>query len=116
MVEPPHGRVGEGQAQDAELDESEAPDADAAPERRTRVVDAALHGQRLDKALVALAPEFSRNHLQSLIAAGHVRVDGAVRTTAARRLAAGQRLEVERVRTAESLAFRPEAMALTVVY
>ena len=116
MVEPPHGRVGEGQAQDAELDESEAPDADAAPERRTRVVDAALHGQRLDKALVALAPEFSRNHLQSLIAAGHVSVDGAVRTTAARRVAAGQRLEVELVPTAESQAFRPEAMALPVVY
>ena len=40
MVEPPHGRVGEGLAQDTEPDESEAPDADAAPERRTRVVDA----------------------------------------------------------------------------
>ena len=39
-----------------------------------------------------------------------------MRTIAARRVAAGQRLEVELVPTAESQAFRPEAMALPVVY
>ncbi len=36
-------------------------------ELREAPVDAASHGQRLDKVLVALAPEFSRNHLQSLV-------------------------------------------------
>ena len=43
--------------------------------------------QRLDKALVALAPEFSRNHLQSLIERGHVRVDGMPARSASRKRA-----------------------------
>jgi 23S rRNA pseudouridine1911/1915/1917 synthase len=85
-------------------------------ERRAVVVDAALHGQRLDKALVAIAGEFSRSHLQGLIEQGHVAVDGAPATLAARRLRAGQRVEVALVPTAESRAFRPEAMALAAVY
>src|SRR4051812_14759156 len=36
---------------------------EAAVERRDCSVDAALHGERLDKAIVAFVPEFSRNHL-----------------------------------------------------
>ena len=117
MVEPPAGPAGRGPADEAngEVDEAEVPSADA-PERRSMVVDAALHGQRLDKAVVALAPEFSRNHLQSLIAAGHVTVDGAARCTAARRVGAGQHIEVVLMPTAESQAFRPEPMALPIVF
>src|SRR4051812_20889382 len=79
---------------------------DEAPERRSGWVDAALHGQRLDKAVVALAPEFSRTHLQSLIAQGQVRLDGDVTTLAARKLRAGQAIEVVLLPTAESRAFR----------
>ncbi len=85
-------------------------------ERRASAVSAALHGERLDKAVVALAPEFSRNHLQGLIEAGHVMLDDAPATVASRKVRAGQRLEVELVPTAESRAFRPEAMALAIVY
>jgi 23S rRNA pseudouridine1911/1915/1917 synthase len=85
-------------------------------ERRQVVVDATGHGERLDKALVALAGEFSRSHLQQLIEQGHVSVDGAVATLASRRLRAGQRLEVALVPTAESRAFRAEDMALAVVH
>ena len=85
-------------------------------ERRAATVTPAQHGLRLDKALVALAPEFSRSHLQSLIARGHVRLDGAPQDTAARKLRAGQRLTVELVPTAESLAFRPEALPLAIVH
>ncbi len=77
---------------------------------------AALHGERLDKALVALAPEFSRSHLQQLIERGHVRVDGGAAATASRRLRAGQRVEVDLVPTDESRAFRPQAMALAILY
>jgi 23S rRNA pseudouridine1911/1915/1917 synthase len=87
-----------------------------AHETRAAVVDAALHGQRLDKALVALAPEFSRSHLQGLIDAGHVRLDGLVADTASRKLRAGQRVEVELVPTAESRAFRPEPVPLEIVH
>ncbi len=91
-------------------------EGDAAPEIRSCTVDAGLHQARLDKALVALVPEFSRSHLQHLIDGGHARVDGVVATTASRRVRAGQRVDVELVPTAESRAFRPQAMDLEVLY
>ena len=91
-------------------------DASEPFERREATVAAALHGARLDKAVVAMAPEFSRNHLQSLIEGGHVRLEGRVASSSSRRVLAGQSLAVTLVPTAESRAFRPEAMALTVVF
>ena len=107
----------EGSDDDAGLDEGAFDTADAAAaEVRERSVDAALHGLRLDKALVAMAPEFSRNHLQGLIERGHVRVDGDVATAASRAVRAGQRLAVELVPTAQARAFRPQPMALVVVH
>jgi 23S rRNA pseudouridine1911/1915/1917 synthase len=96
----------------AELDEGSA----EAIERRAVVVDEALHGARLDKALVALAGEFSRSHLQNLIEQGQVQLDGEVARVASRRLRAGQRVEVALVPTAQSQAFRPEPMALAPVF
>jgi 23S rRNA pseudouridine1911/1915/1917 synthase len=89
---------------------------DSEPERRRSLVPESLHGQRLDKALVSMAGEFSRSHLQSLIERGHVWLDGVPATTASRKVRAGQPLEVELMPTAESQAFRPEAMALEVVH
>jgi 23S rRNA pseudouridine1911/1915/1917 synthase len=86
------------------------------PELREARIDAALHGARLDKAVVALAPEFSRTHLQSLIASGHVQLDERVVTGASRKVAVGQRLSVELMPTAESRAFKPEPIALSVVF
>ncbi len=97
----------------AEVDEGEADDR---AETREAVAPAALHGQRLDKALVAMAPEFSRSHLQGLIDRGLVTIDGEPATTASRKVKAGQRLRVELAPTEESLAFRPQAMALDVLY
>ena len=85
-------------------------------ETRHQLTGAAELGLRLDKALVALAPEFSRSHLQGLIERGHVRLDGQVQTTASRKLRPGQRLELQLVPTAESLAFRPEPMVLDIVH
>ena len=98
--------------------EGTAADDDSAVDVETRTADvvSALHGQRLDKVLVAVAPEFSRNHLQGLIERGHVRVDGASAGTASRRVKAGQRIEVDLMPTDESLAFRPQAMSLVVLY
>jgi 23S rRNA pseudouridine1911/1915/1917 synthase len=86
------------------------------PERRQAAVSRELHAQRLDKAVVALAPEFSRNHLQALIERGHVRVEGAVITLPSRKVRSGQIIEIELVPTAQSRAFRPEAMPLNVIY
>jgi 23S rRNA pseudouridine1911/1915/1917 synthase len=86
------------------------------PERRETVVSAALHGTRLDKALVAMAGEFSRNHLQTLIEQGHVRIDDAVASSASRKVLAGQRLGVDLVPTPESRAFRAEPLPLDIVF
>jgi 23S rRNA pseudouridine1911/1915/1917 synthase len=90
--------------------------ADVPPERRRGLIERERHGQRLDKALVDLAPEFSRSHLQRLLEAGHVRLDGAIRSTASQRVKAGQVLEVELVPTDESRAFRPQPMALALLH
>ncbi len=88
----------------------------SAAERRAASVPADLHGHRLDKAVVAMAPEFSRSHLQTLIEDGHVRVGGQVVAAASRKVRAGEHIEVELVPTAESRAFRPEPIGLQIVF
>jgi 23S rRNA pseudouridine1911/1915/1917 synthase len=85
-------------------------------ELRAVTIGTDLHGQRLDKALVQLAPEFSRSHLQSLIEGGHVRIEGQHAALAARKLRAGQRVELELVPTAESRAFTAQPLALDIVF
>jgi len=92
------------------------PEEDDAPEQRTAVVSRELHGQRLDKALVAMAEEFSRAHLQGLIEQGHVAVDGVVANSASRKVLAGQQIVVDLVPTPESRAFRAEAIPLHTVF
>jgi 23S rRNA pseudouridine1911/1915/1917 synthase len=99
----------------AEAEAAEAPWNDV-PETRAAEVPVALHGQRLDKAVVAMAEEFSRNHLQWLIEQGYVRLDGAVQASASRKVRSGQRIEVDLVPTAESRAFRAEPVPLQVVH
>ena len=92
------------------------PAVDDEVETREAVVSAAQHGLRLDKMLVAMAGEFSRSWLQQLIGREHVRVNGQLQHSASRKLLAGQRLQLTLAPTAESLAFRPEVMALSIVY
>jgi 23S rRNA pseudouridine1911/1915/1917 synthase len=87
-----------------------------APERRIATLDRSLHGQRLDKALVTMAGEFSRNYLQTLIEQGHVLVNGTVANSASRKVLAGQQVMIDLVPTPESRAFRPEAMPIAVVF
>ncbi len=99
-------------------DAADVPEAEGLdePELRDARVPDAMHGERLDKLLVTLAPEFSRSHLQALIAAGHVHVDGRVRDTASAKVAAGQLVVLELVPTAQSQAFRAEAQPLSIVF
>jgi 23S rRNA pseudouridine1911/1915/1917 synthase len=80
------------------------------------VVDAVQHGQRLDKAVVAMAPEFSRRYLQALIEQGHLLLDGAVAESSSRKVRYGQRLRLELVPTEESRAFQPQAMPLVLLF
>jgi 23S rRNA pseudouridine1911/1915/1917 synthase len=108
MVEPPAPAASD----DTEF---EAPWS-AQPERREAEVPTALHAQRLDKAVVAMAGEFSRTHLQGLIEQGHVSVDGVPARSASRKVRAGERVVVDLVPTEESRAFRPEALPIAIVF
>ena len=95
-------------ADDTDVDDSAEAHAADAIECRETVVPLGQHGQRLDKVLVALAPEFSRSHLQHLIEAGHARLRGEPVRVPARRLRAGDALALDLVPTEESQAYRPE--------
>lgn len=106
-----------GPEDDPEAGEVDVIDDDAAqPEHRESRVGTRDHGQRLDKWLVALAPEFSRSHLQTLIEDGHVLVDGQPASSASRKVSAGQGIAVTLHPTPQSQAFRAEPMTLAVVF
>lgn len=96
--------------------EPEEAGADAGADVREVSVDAAWHGERLDRALAAVVPEFSRSYLQQLVEAGHVTVAGRVVQAPAQRVRAGDRLRVELVPTQQSRAFRPEPVPLDIVH
>lgn len=96
--------------------EQTEPELELTTETRQARVEPALHGHRLDKVLVDLAPEFSRNHLQNLIDRGHVLLDGQVAHSASRKVRAGQEIVLALVPTEESLAFKPQAMALNILF
>ncbi len=95
--------------------------ADAAPtpddvELRHMTVAAAWHGQRLDKTLADLVPEFSRSYLQQLLAQQAVEHNGQIAVKPATKVKLGDQLVLAMRPTAQSQAFRPEAMALDVVH
>jgi 23S rRNA pseudouridine1911/1915/1917 synthase len=115
MVQPPTQSLENLSSNDPSDVDMEHPEAEA-PERRTTQLSNELHGQRLDKAVVLMAPEFSRNHLQSLIEQGHVRVDGVVAASSSRKVKAGEHLTVDLVPTAESRAFKAESLPIHVVF
>jgi 23S rRNA pseudouridine1911/1915/1917 synthase len=91
-------------------------EVDDGPETRSWQLQAEAHGQRLDKVLAGLVPEFSRSHLQNLLTAGEVRLDGEQASVASRKVKAGQRLAITLVLPAQARAFTPQSMALDVIY
>ena len=93
-------------------------DAEAGAEVEWRQVNvpAASHGERLDRALAGIVPEFSRSYLQQLIAASAVELNGVAITKASARVKAGDALRIELKPTPQSQAFKPEAMALDVIF
>ena len=103
---------------DPALADDAQPDAgdDTDTEVREAVVSREQHLLRLDKVLVSMAPEFSRSWLQQLIERGHVQADGQVQAAASRKLKVGQQLRLALVPTAESQAFRAEALDLAIVF
>ena len=105
-----------GVAGDLPADESESLDDEAGSELRSLLVGSAQHAERLDRALVELVPEFSRSYLQQLLAQGLVSLNGKPAPKASARVKAGDQLVLEMRPTLQSQAFRPEAMAIDVVY
>ncbi|MBT2334762.1 RluA family pseudouridine synthase [Variovorax paradoxus] len=98
----------------AEADEGADPVESS--ELRPFTVGQAEHGQRLDRALAALVPEFSRNYLQQLIEAGAVQLQGRTLLKASATVRAGQAGRIELRPTPQSQAFRPEAMDIVTVH
>ena len=85
-------------------------------ELRQVVVAAGNHGERLDRTLAQAVPEFSRSYLQQLIEAGAVQLNGVTVTKSSGRVKAGNALQVELKPTPQSQAFKPETMALEIVF
>jgi len=97
-------------------DHDEGVELSATSEVRAFVIGPGEHGQRLDRALASLVPEFSRSYLQQLIDAGMVEIQGRVLTKPSATVHAGEAGQVELKPTPQSQAFKAEPMALDVVY
>ena len=97
-------------------EEAEGLAEEAGSEVRSMRVGAGQHDVRLDRALADLVPEFSRSYLQQLLAQGLASLNGKPVVKAATRVRAGDQLVLEMRPTLQSQAFRPEAMAIDVVY
>nr|WP_286999142.1 MULTISPECIES: RluA family pseudouridine synthase [Comamonas] len=76
----------------------------------------AQHGTRLDKTLVDLVPEFSRSYLQQLLEQGAVQLNHKSATKASAKVKLADVITIEMRPTAQSQSFKPEVMALDVVY
>jgi len=92
--------------------------ADAGPdiELRHLIFGEAQHGARLDRALVELVPEFSRSYLQQLIDLEGVTINQSVVRKPSTRVKAGDLGVIELRPTPQSQAFKPEVMALEIVF
>lgn len=91
-------------------------DAAGESELRSMCIGAGQHAERLDRALTELVPEFSRSYLQQLLGQGLVSLNGRSVLKAAIRVKAGDQVVLEMRPTLQSQAFRPEPMAIDVVY
>ncbi|WP_027211172.1 RluA family pseudouridine synthase [Burkholderia sp. WSM2232] len=82
---------------------------------RTVVVPDELAGERLDKVLARVFPEFSRNRLQSWIEAERVRIDGKP-AKIRQPVPLGASIELVPDLLPEQLAFTPEPVPLEIVF
>ena len=94
----------------------DAGDLTPASETRRAEISVAMHGQRLDKALVEHLAEFSRSYVQQLIGAGLVWLNGQPAAKPSAKVKVGDTVDIELRPTPQSQAFKPEAIALNVVY
>ena len=98
--------------------EAEPDDLEVEVEERCLEIPTGLHKQRLDRALVQLMPEFSRNHLKHLIEDACVS-SNALPTAIAKvayLVKAAEIITVRLLPTEMSQAYVPQALDLDVVY
>ena len=107
---------GQVTAEPSEFDTAEEQEEPSLVELRTVVLPVSAHGCRLDRSLAESVPEFSRSYLQQLIEGGGVTVNNQVVSKVSTRVKAGQLLCIELKPTPQSQAFKPEDMALDVVF
>ncbi|MGQ0710187.1 MAG: RluA family pseudouridine synthase [Rhodoferax sp.] len=96
--------------------EAEWDDAGQEAEVLRCVADAQDHGVRLDRVLARHAAALSRSYVQQLMEEGAARCNGSPCTKAAYKVRVGDALELTVRPTAQSQAFVPQAMPLSVVY
>lgn len=72
-------------------------------------------GERLDKVVAKLIPQFSRSRIQQWIVSGHVSVDGA-QARGKMTVLGGEQIAVHPQAAPEDHAYEPEALALDVVF
>ena len=99
-------------------DESLAAQGDSSHqvEIRDLVVGPEFHGQRIDRMLVSAVPEFSRSYLQQLLEDGAVTRAGVAALKSSHKVKAGESWRIALRATPQSQAFKPEQMALNVVF
>lgn len=105
--------------QDVLLESEDAAEVEAgasAVEVRELKAGMEQHGTRLDKTLVDLVPEFSRSYLQQLLEQGAVQLNHKTATKASAKVKLADVITIEMRPTAQSQSFKPEVMALDVVY
>lgn len=91
------------------------------PEVETRelLIPSELHGERLDRALAVLLPEFSRSYSQQLLSEGCVNCvlpQPRSMTKASAKVRMGERYQLTLKPTPQSQAFKPEDIPLDVIY
>lgn len=98
--------------------DAEPDDLEVEVEERRLEIPTELHKQRLDRALVQLMPEFSRNHLKHLIEDACVSTNASQTAIAkvAYLVKAAEIITVRLLPTAMSQAYVPQAMDLDVVF
>lgn len=93
-----------------------APDYKTAPSRRLELtVPGELAGLRLDQALARLLPQHSRSRISGWMRAGDVQVGGAV-ARPKQKVWGGERISLTAAPDPETLAHRPEPLALSIVH
>ncbi len=91
-------------------------DVEVGSELRSALVSSDHHNDRVDRALVALAGEFSRSYVQQLIELGCATLNGKVVQKPSQKVKAGDSISIELKPTPQSQAYKAESIPLEVVY